>query len=303
MTVAATLVVQFHPGTEVEALRDDTGVIYLPALNVPVSAGDPIPKKEFRQEIQKEEPVSSAVETKPVPSSPSEAQDLTQFIGKDEDFYLDIPVENLVQVCEALGIDLSQYPGKRNTNKKLRTILMEYSADNQVAAEAQDQVEQEDGSEEEVSIEEAISAASEIFDEMISLWDKGEEVSLEEFAAKFSETFGLDETYEDDVMSILNSVAEDDQIDSEGAAKIFIESFFGDESGDENAEEFSTDEDLSFLEKGTKVEVFFDTDGGDTGWFSAVVEKIVRKTPHFRFDDGDVLPLKREEMPKIRLVS
>lgn len=110
---AATIVAQFAGGVEVDAIQHE-GKIYMPVMAMGEFA-----TKEVAPKSAPEKTVSAPKEEKDVEKEAASEKSYT------EDELMEMSTKELMKLCkEEFGIDPDDYEGK-NTNKKLRNLILE----------------------------------------------------------------------------------------------------------------------------------------------------------------------------------
>lgn len=306
ITVVSNVMLNIHPGNEVDAIIDgDT--VYVPALTIPQlnvvsedkpSAPEIAPKPSAP--IKEEAPKSAA--PKEEVAEEEAAQETTSLKHYSEKELKELSVDDLKEICEKLGVDVDaaaeESGAKRITNKFVRELILEAQSSGAVAQEAED-VQEEAAAEKEVDYKnEALGILTALENEEISDAQAQEDLiklvtdnfdlskeELKQTKADIKE-FVIDEFFENEDRPI-DEIADD-------FALIAIGEFDpGEEAEEESAEAESTDYDSmeavdpKSLKKGDKVAVFWNLEE-DGGWFlGEVTAKPRGKGPEITYEDGE----------------
>lgn len=275
----ATLVAQYPANCEVDAIEHD-GRLFLPVVSLgaftPTKEEDPKPVKKSAPTFEEATREPAAASPAPAPAasgaevSEDDAQDeLPVYAERD---LMEMPMKELLAICDKLGIDPDAQEGK-NTNKKLRLLILDAQEGTKPAPKPA---------------------------------KKGKDFTHD--VAKVLEAFDNGDMNEKKSLATIKGYAPSDDYDEEGVEKAFRE--FADnseadimeiaqqisdalnaQSGEEAAEEGSKDEpagelvEPSQLHVGDRVSVYW-ADEANKCWYSGEVSAMRRGKPTIKYDDG-----------------
>ena len=261
-TSTTSLLVQIHPGTEVNAVEHE-GTIYVAAFTLPDIVGTASTPNEPTAEktvAKKESPVTKAaasVDTATQTEQPKATVAPSKIYTEKE--LMDMDSKEIEEILTSLGIDYASVPG-RNTNKKLRELYLA-----NVSSEAVEHF-----PEEESNSESAIDFTAKI-EEALNKVDSGDIASAADFIKEFPEI----EFSEDEIQSV-TEMFNKFLLDAEAPVETYVDKFnsffLGEEVSSDEApamKEVSIEE----LEKGQEVSVFWDIEE-DGGFYDGVVESV-----------------------------
>ena len=284
---AATIVMQFPANVEIEVVNHE-GKTYLPMFSVeddgeeveekpakkkePVFEEKPAPaKKAIREFTSNEE--DDDEEEKPVPAKKS---------GLTENELIELPVKDLLVMCEEMGIDPDKTEGK-NTNKKLRILILNASAKGTKEAPAKQD-------EEEDEVYDAVATALEDFDKGVRNKAKTVEV--------ICTALGTDD--DEVVAAFVTKFEKDEDADLDEIAAQIIAEVNGEAAPKEGKKEAKGKRELveaEDLEVGDKVAVYWAGEFNEE--YKGVVESKKRGKVTILYEDNEREPINAEVHTKI----
>ena len=275
----ATIVAQFAAGVEVEAIQHE-GKMFLPVVGMGEFA-----VKDSGAPARTAEPAAPAT-----PAKSKETKEESSAKGKTytEDELMEMDTKELLKMCKSMGIDPDETDGK-NTNKKLRKLIL-------AAQEDAPADEKEDESEEEE--DELTSQIGDILEDfdggkknkkktIAAICDLGDDVdkdAVTELVEQFEDDAdaNIDEMAEKIAAVVNGEESEEDEKPKKGKKSAKKEEEEEDEDEDEKpakkGKKSKKDEDLvdvADLEVGDRVSVWWDDDNQD--WFDGEVKSISKK--------------------------
>lgn len=271
----ATIVAQFAAGVEVEAIQHE-GKMFLPIVGMGEFAtkGDaptPAPTK-------KSEPTPEVAETKTEAKSAKDTADKKY----TEDELMEMSTKDLLKMCKSMGIDPDSTDGK-NTNKKLRNLILDaQDADADADDDEDDDEDDDNGGDDELATQ--VSEILEDFDggkknkkktisAICALVDDADKDAVAELVEKFEDDAAADiDKIAEEIANVLaGSADEDDEDDDEDededekpAPKKSKKSKKGDDLVD-----------VKDLKVGDRVSVWWDDDNQE--WYDGEVKTISKK--------------------------
>lgn len=281
----ATIVAQFAAGVEIEAIQHE-GKMYLPVVGMgEFSAKDEAPSHSPSPAPSK---TSSAKEEKPVTSS-------SKSYTKDE--LMDMDVKELMKICEEeFDINPNDFDGK-NTNKKLRELIL--NAQKNGGSKKGDDTEdtQDDGG------NDLVNQVAEILED----FDAGKKNKKK----TISEICGLvDDADTDAVAELVEKFEDDADADLDEMAEKIAKVFNGEKeekptpkkspkrSTKEKDEDLVAPEDL---EVGDRVSVWWDDDNQE--WYDGEVKSIKKGKVTVAYDDDTEEVIDPEVHTKIKRLA
>ena len=295
-----TIAAQFVAGVEVEAIKRE-GKLYLPVMNLGDFAIEDVTptKKEVKAPFVEKAEEKAKAETKaPVVEAEEEEGDIVLFT---EEELAEFPTTDLRAMLDEMGINPDDTEG-RNTNKKLRTLVLghqEEYAEKLAAEEGIEVVSPEEADEvvsgdEEMSEEEATNEVIAILEE----FDAGKFTFKKVVSTLMDMTDGASEK---NVSKVIKDFEEDAEATLEDTAAIIIEVLQGATpkaaaKAVEAEEEFV---EASDLKKGDKVSVYW---ADEKEWFDGEVLSVRRGKVNVEYEDetSEVLD---DNNTKIKLLS
>lgn len=300
----ATLVAQYPANCEVDAIEHD-GRLFLPVVSLgaftPTKEEDPKPVKKSALTFEEATREPAAASPAPAPAasgaevSEDDAQDeLPVYAERD---LMEMPMKELLAICDKLGIDPDAQEGK-NTNKKLRLLILDAQEGTKPAPKpaAKPVAKADDDDTDDLPFEDSMPKPAK----------KGKDFTHD--VAKVLEAFDNGDMNEKKSLTTIKGYAPSDDYDEEGVEKAFRE--FADnseadimeiaqqisdalnaQSGEEVAEEGSKDEpagelvEPSQLHVGDRVSVYW-ADEANKCWYSGEVSAMRRGKPTIKYDDG-----------------
>lgn len=282
---AATIVAQFAAGVEIEAIQHE-GKMYLPVVGM----------GEFS--TKDETPERSAV---PVKSSTTYKKLAAKSYTKDE--LMEMDVKELVKICKnEFDINPDDYEGK-NTNKKLRGLILGAQENSGTVKDASDE-----DTEEKTTKDEGGTDSASLLDkvtEILEDFDSGKKNKKKALSA----LCGLvDDADEDAITELVEKFEDDADADFDEMAEKIAKALNGE------TEKKSTrkpkrgskkkDEDLvapDDLEVGDRVSVWWDDDNKE--WFDGEVKSIKKGKVMIHYDDDTDEVIDPEVHTKIKRLA
>lgn len=205
----SNIIAQLPAGVEADVVIGDDGTVYIPAFSMPgitdsASNGTSAPAKK--------------TETPSEESAPSSGSDVENL---DEDQMMEMEIQELLDHAKELGIDVNETKG-RNTNKKVRLLILEAQKSAAPAKKASKSDEDDDDDEKGA---EAISAVLDKYET--------EEITEKEAVKKL---VGLD-IDKDTAKKAIDDFQENPEIEIDDLAKQLAEGTYGSDETEEPAAE------------------------------------------------------------------
>lgn len=275
----ATIVAQFAAGVEVEAIQHE-GKMFLPIVGMGEFAtkGDaPTPAPTKKSEPTPE--VSETTAEKPAKSAKDTADK-----KYTEDELMEMSTKDLLKMCKSMGIDPDDTDGK-NTNKKLRNLILE--AQDATSTDADDDDEDDDKDDD----NELATQVSEILEDFDG-GKKNKKKTISAICALVDEAdkdavADLVEKFEDDADADIDKIAEEIANILAGSADEDADDDDEDDDEDEDEDEKPAPKkskkskkcddlvDVKDLKVGDRVSVWWDDDNQD--WYDGEVKTISKK--------------------------
>lgn len=282
---AATIVAQFAAGVEIEAIQHE-GKMYLPVVGM----------GEFS--TKEETPERSAA---PAKSSTTDKKPAAKSYTKDE--LMEMDVKELVKICKnEFNINPDDYEGK-NTNKKLRGLILEAQENGGTTKDDADEDAEENPAKDDADTDSA------------SLTDKVAEI-LEDFDSgkknkkkALSTLCGLaDDVDEDAIAELIEKFEDDADADLDEMAEKITKVLNGEadkkpvrkpkRNAKKKDEDFVAPDDL---EVGDRVSVWWDDDNKE--WFDGEVKSIKKGKVMIHYDDDTDEVIDPEVHTKIKRLA
>lgn len=287
---AATIVAQFAAGVEIEAIQHE-GKMYLPVVGM----------GEFTTKDVAPTRPSAPTAPAPTESKTKDSAPTSKTYTKEE--LMDMDSKDLVKLCKSeFGIDPDDYDGK-NTNKKLRDLILKAQEDGSKKVEA----ESDDAEEEET--EETSEGGDNLVDQVTEL--------LEDFDAgkknkkkTISSMCGLvDDADTDAVTALVEKFEDDADADLDDMAEEIAKVLKGETkkaktTSKKSPKKKSKEENLvapEDLEVGDRVSVWWDDDNQE--WFDGEVKSIKKGKVVIAYDDDTEDALDPEVHTKIKRLA
>lgn len=295
----ATIVAQFAAGVEVEAIENE-GKLYLPISTAPQfeDAGD---EDEDDAPVMEEAPVTKTKKSKPSKEE-APAPAVKQYT---EDEMMDMESKDLEKILKKeYGIDPDDFDGK-NTNKKLRKLILDAQA--KAASKPAAKEEPEDEDEPEDDNNEGDDLTSKVGD-LLEDFDAGKRNKKKTIKAICDLAEDADT---DKVTELVDQFESDTDVDLDEIAENIAAVLNGEEpeeekkpakkslkkGGKKEAEKLVAVEDL---EVGDRVSVYWDDDNKD--WFDGEVKSIKKGKVTIAYDDDTEDVIDPEIHTKIRRI-
>lgn len=290
----ATIVAQFAAGVEIEAIQHD-GKMYLPVVGM----GEFSSKEEAPS--RSEATPSSGVESKPSKKAPATSS--AKAYTKEE--LMEMESKELVKICKSeFGINPDDHDGK-NTNKKLRDLILEAQEKGASLEEAPDtepDTEPEAADEESEENGALVDQVAEILED----FDAGKKNKKKAISAICAL---VDDADEDVVTEFLEKFEDDADADLDEMAEEIAKSLSGEKKSEKSAkkapkrakkskEDLVAPEDLSV---GDRVSVWWDDDNQE--WFDGEVKSIKKGKIKIAYDDDTEELIDPEVHTKIKRLA
>lgn len=276
----ATIVAQFAAGVEVEAIQHE-GKMFLPIVGMgEFATKDDDPKPSTK----KSEPTPEVSETKE--KSAKSAKD-TADKKYTEDELMEMSTKDLLKMCKSMGIDPDDTDGK-NTNKKLRNLILEAQDATGTDADDDDDEDEDDDKDDDNELATQVSEILEDFDggkknkkktisAICALVDEADKDAVAELVEKFEDDADADiDKIAEEIANVLDGSADEDADDDDE-----------DDDEDEDEDEKPTPKkskkskngedlvDVKDLKVGDRVSVWWDDDNQE--WYDGEVKSISKK--------------------------
>lgn len=262
----ATIVAQFAAGVEVEAIQHE-GKMFLPIVGMGEFAtkGD----APTSASIKKSEPTPEVSETKSEAKSAKDTDDKKY----TEDELMEMSTKDLLKMCKSMGIDPDDTDGK-NTNKKLRTLIL-----NAQDSDAEDDEDDDDEDDDNGGDNELTAQVSEILEDfdggkknkkktisaICALVDDANKDSVAELVEKFEDDADADiDEIAEKIANVLSDSADDDEEETPKSKDKSKKSKKGEDLVD-----------AKDLKVGDRVSVWWDDDNQE--WYDGEVKSISKK--------------------------
>lgn len=307
MKPTATLVAQFPAGVEIESIQHD-GRMFLPVLTLGEFAAEDAPESA-------EEP-----ETKPTKEGSAKGK-VKMYTEKE---LMEMSTKDLTKILAKMGVDPDDFDGK-NTNKKLRNLIL----DNQEEAEESEEQEEQEETPAKKPAKSKKSSKDEDDDEdedddkdegdddneddedspvakvtsILEDFDSGKKNKKKTVAAIVD---ALGDVDSDKVASLVDDFTDDSDADTEEFAQKIVDTFNKkSKSAKKPAKKFKKDEDelvdVEDLKKGDRVSVYWDDDNKD--WFDGTVASVKKGKVVIDYDDDTSEPIDPEVHTKIKRLA
>mgnify|MGYP000042672404 CR=1 FL=1 len=300
---AATLVAQFAAGVEVDAIQHE-GKMFLPVVGMGdfESTGGKV-----EDDSVEEVPAKKPAKKTPAKETKSEAKEDEETREYTEDELMEMSAKELTNILKKeFEIDPNDYDGK-NTNKKLRGLILDAQAD---GGKSDDD---EDGSDEE---EETSDDLTNKVADLLEDFDSGAKNKKKTIAAICKLT---DDADEDAVADLVDKFEDDADADIDKMAAKIAKALGGsedDSSDDDDEEEEEKPKkkspkskktkkedlvDVDDLEVGDRVSVWWDDDNQE--WFDGEVSSIKKGKVTIAYDDDTEEVIDPEVHTKIKRID
>lgn len=322
----ATIVAQFAAGVEVEAIQHE-GKLFMPVTTMGEFA-----TKESAPVDHEDAPESKPSKKSGKKESKSEATDEVQTYTEDE--LTDMDVKELKKILKGLEIDPDDFDGK-NTNKKLRKLILDAQAEAGDADEDDDDDDEQeeeksakksgkaskskkdDDDEEEEDDDESDDSDDDLSDKVADILDEydGGKINTKKATSKLAETLGGDK---DAIAKMLDKFDDDEDGDISEWADKFVSKFAASDDdeddeddkpakkrGKKDEDEDDDDDDLveiSELKKGDRVNIWWD-DEDNKAWYKGTVKSVKGKKVTVAYDDDTEDVLDPEVHTQIKLIE
>lgn len=295
----ATIVAQFAAGVEVEAIQHD-GRMFLPV----VSMGDFTTKESSSVKDDVASPASTPTkkETNEGAEKPkSESKKYT------EDELMETSTKELLRICkEEFGINPDDKGGK-NTNKKLRGLILDAQENSDDSATDKDNTDEVASDSDSDSSDEGKDDMFNDVADILEDFDAGKKNKKKAIAAICALS---DDADKDAVVELIEKFEEDTDVDIDEIAESIVKVLKSEEketkkttsrrkrSKDEDDEELVDVEDL---EVGDRVSVWWDDDNKE--WFDGEVKSIKKGKVIIAYDDDTEEAIDKEIHTKIKRLA
>lgn len=288
---AATIVAQFAAGVEIEAIQHE-GKMYLPVVGM----------GEFS--TKEDAPVRPASPVSEKPSSVKEAP-TTASKSYTEEELMDMDSKELVKLCKGeFGINPDDFDGK-NTNKKLRGLILNAQKDGGAKKDDNDIEEEEPAKSDDTDA----SGDNELVDQVAEIledFDAGKKNKKKTISTICNL---VDDTDEDAVAELVEKFEDDADADLDEMAEEIVKVLNGkkEEKPSKKSSKRGSkkkDEDLvapEDLEVGDRVSVWWDDDNKE--WFDGEVKSIKKGKVTIAYDDDTEEVIDPEVHTKIKRLA
>ena len=293
----ATIVAQFAAGVEVDAIQHE-GKLFLPVMNLlDFGSVEPAPSKEVAEKPAKKSAPAPVVEDEEEEEeAPKTKATKASADVYTEDALMEMDTKAIVKILTAFGIDPDDTEGK-NTNKKLRKLVLDAQKKGGAAPAAKKAVKEEVAEEAAEETDDVASAVAEILEDFDSgkLNKKKTITKLMEHASDGVEDSAISPlvtAFEDDGDSDIDETAKEIALALSGAAKPKKG-----KATKKKKEEVLVEADD--LEEGQRVSVYWED---QEEWYDGTVGKIKKGKVTIDYDD-DTQEVLDENNTKIKLLE
>lgn len=293
----ATIVAQFAAGVEIEAIQHE-GNMYLPVLSLnEFSAQSDEPTK-----TEPSAPAGKSKEAKPKASAKAESSEKSSKSYTEDDL-MEMSVKELAKICrEEFDIDPDDFDGK-NTNKKLRNLILDAQEN---ASDADEEVEEDE--EDETADDKDENDADDLVDqvsEILEDFDAGKKNKKKTLSAIYKLSDDPDEEQIEKLVKEFetNASADIDDIANDIVGFLTKEKKETKKSPKKTSKK-SSEEDLvspEDLEVGDRVSVWWDDDNQE--WFDGEVKSIKKGKIIIAYDDDTDEAIDPEIHTKIKRLA
>lgn len=285
---AATIVAQFAAGVEIDAIQHE-GKMYLPVVGM----------GEFS--TKEEAPTRSVSSAPSKPSVKEEKAEVASDKSYTKDELMDMESKELVKICKnEFGINPDDYDGK-NTNKKLRDLILNAQKDGG-AKKVDDEDDEEEESVENESDDTLVNQVAEVLED----FDAGKKNKKKAIAAICG---FVDDADTDAVTELVEKFEDDADADLDEMAEKIAKVLNGEKEekpapkkapkrGKKKDEDLVAPEDL---EVGDRVSVWWDDDNKE--WFDGEVKSIKKGKVMIAYDDDTEEVIDPEVHTKIKKLA
>lgn len=293
----ATIVAQFAAGVEVEAIQHD-GRMFLPV----VSMGDFTTKESSPVKDDVASPTPTKKETNEGAEKPKSGSK-----KYTEDELMETSTKELLRICkEEFGINPDDKGGK-NTNKKLRGLILDAQEKSDDSATDEDDTDEATSDSDSDSSDEGKDDMFNDVADILEDFDAGKKNKKKAIAAICALS---DDADKDAVVELIEKFEEDTDVDIDEIAESIVKVLKSEEketkkttsrrkrSKDEDDEELVDVEDL---EVGDRVSVWWDDDNKE--WFDGEVKSIKKGKVIIAYDDDTEEAIDKEIHTKIKRLA
>lgn len=290
----ATIVAQFAAGVEVDAIMHD-GRIFMPVVGSAFLSDSALDDGDSEDE----KPASPRSEKKPATKkdTPKDSSDKKY----TEEELMDMDIKELTKILKGFDVDPNDFDGK-NTNKKLRNLILEAQEGNlndnedEGDEESEDDSDEKNSSKKEGKLHDKIAGILEDFDS----GSRSKKKTVSDILSLTDEKVD-----EDDIIKVLEDFEEDGDADIDGTADKIEEILSGEKPkkpagkrGKKDAEKLV---DVADLEVGDRVSVWWDDD--NQAWYDGEVKSIKRGKVTIAYDDETEDVIDPEVHTKIKRID
>ena len=271
----ATIVAQFAAGVEVDAIQHE-GKIFLPAIALGEFATSESTPERKKEPTPEPAPSKPSKESKPAPKETKDEDATASAKTYTKDEMMEMSSKDLEKILKKeYGIDPDDYDGK-NTNKKLRDLILEAQKKAAKSAPAKEEPKKESKEDEddEADNDELVTKVASILTDF-----DGGKLSRKKAVAAIADACDAET---DDVNELLDKFEDDSDTTPEDFAQTIVDELTGDAGSTEEPE--GEEVDASDLEKGDKVSVWWNDE--NQAWYTGVVDSVKRGKVHIKYDDG-----------------
>lgn len=293
----ATLVAQFPAGVEIESIQHD-GRMFLPVLTLGEFAVEDAPE--------------SAEESEPKPTQKGSAKGKVKMYTEKE--LMEMSTKDLTKILAKMGVDPDDFDGK-NTNKKLRNLILDNQEEAEESEEQEEQEEQEETPAKKPAKSKKSSKDEDDDDEdnedspvakvtsILEDFDSGKKNKKKTVAAIVDVLGDVDS---DKVASLVDDFTDDSDADMDEFAQKIVDTFTKkSKSAKKPAKKSKKEEDelvdVEDLKKGDRVSVYWDDDNKD--WFDGTVASVKKGKVVIDYDDDTSEPIDPEVHTKIKRLA
>lgn len=274
----ATVVAQFPANVELDVILYE-GKIFMPVMNCSDILTDVQPDKKrepsFPDSLEKSEKAASAA----AKGAKSEAKVYT------EEELMDMETSELISLAASLGIDPSKTPGK-NTNKKVRSLILEAQEEGTVAEEPAEAPAADDAEEDDAPAEEGSELLAKV-GEILEDFDSGKMRRAKVITSL--QALGTDGADMNSVEKYVIAFEEDTEASIDDIAAKITAALSGVKASSKKKPARSAKKeekliDADDLEVGMKISVYWADENKD--WFDGEVKSIKKGKITIAYEDG-----------------
>lgn len=274
---SATLVAQFAAGVEVEAIQHD-GKMFLPVVSLGEFGATESPSDSPAREAKPDK--------KPAPAAPAETSDVKTYT-KDE--LMDMESKELIKILKNdYSIDPDDYDGK-NTNKKLRDLILKAQEENGGDAENDDDDDKKPAPKKGKDAPKEDEGGDDLTDKVADLLEEFDDGTRNKKKTIEAICNLVDDADKDAITELIDNFEEDGDASIDDTAEEIANALSGEKKkpapkkrGEKTKKEELVEADD--LEVGDRVSVYWNDENKE--WYDGEVDSIKKGKVHVAYDDG-----------------